>query len=113
MTGFPFNLLAIEKQSDIANWRSCSPDHPPCAICKNPITDGIPLRAFDEKRNLEIAFHMKCCSIPGRVYPLEGDETDEEIAENEENVECFYCKKLEKCPHISENYKGKLKNLPK
>lgn len=42
------------------NWRTDSPDEPPCAICGINIKDDVPLRAFSDDGWKEIAFHIDC-----------------------------------------------------
>jgi hypothetical protein len=84
--------------NNITKWRSCSPDHPPCAKCGKIIKD-IPIRLTNLKENKEITFHTKCGLDHEAV--LIGDNEDQ-FEDNEPIlIECRYCKNS-KCQYWSE-----------
>ena len=87
---------------NMENWRDCSPDQPPCAICKMPILD-MPMRL--ETNNKEISFHFGCA--------MDGDFPEEEEAEflegADDDVYCYSCDDLMDCPHVHENLKKAVK----
>lgn len=61
----PFDLksqmsdLALSTLRNPEKWRGCSPDHPPCALCKKVIR-GVPLNLFSKKNNKALSFHTFC-----------------------------------------------------
>lgn len=87
------------------NWRNCSPDNPPCGMCKNPIYEDVPIRLFNENNNTEIAFHPDCAFKEG-TFAIE-PESEDWIKGNMEMIFCFHCEDLDKCTFINKIYKGK------
>ena len=90
------NDAAKAAMRDASNWRTCSPDCPPCAMCRKIITGGCPLRAFNGDR--EIAFHDKCCLKEGTMPADPNEEVDGWGA----IIECVVCEQRETCPHLSD-----------
>lgn len=83
---------------DNAKWRRCSPDHPPCAVCKEPIF-GVPLRLFSTGKPVyEMAFHMKCVFQEGTLV---GDDDEDPPLAGYGDCFCGICKTRRKCPHLS------------
>ena len=97
----PLTKPAREKMENLDNWRTCSPDHPPCAICKMPILYHAPLRMFDNSRNLEIAFHLECALENSHHVDSIDPESEFELDE----IYCLYCEFLVSCNHIHEDFK--------
>lgn len=58
-------------------WFSDSPDigrHCICSVCGHPITKGVPVRVYDESRNMEARFHIACYNEVSSVVIDPGDE---------------------------------------
>lgn len=49
------------------NWRTDSPDNPPCAKC-GEIIDDFPVRMWKEHCELEISFHFDCLNDDDMKY---------------------------------------------
>ena len=50
------------------NWRTDSPDKPPCAKCEEIIKDEVPVRMWTENCELEISFHLDCLNDDDMEY---------------------------------------------
>lgn len=59
------NMIDINEKvqnvlNEKSNWRTTSPDEPPCAMCNKIIEDDVPIRLWSDDGNLEISFHPNC-----------------------------------------------------
>lgn len=94
-----FNQKATEAYENQENWHSCSPDNPPCAVCKKLIRN-VPLRLFNTSKNTELDFHFDCTGM--KSFPNEDEEN--------EFIECEFCEQFHQCNLIDEDQKKKLKH---
>ncbi len=94
--------------NDEKNWRTCSPDCPPCAVCHKLVTTGVPLRLFqgDGDSMREMAFHKKC------AFPPSIDDEPEEEEDPTLIVECGVCDQFLTCAHISGEERKRLQTSP-
>lgn len=79
---------------DRRNWRFCSPDTPPCALCKRLITSG---GIFLRSGMKQIAFHTECGN----------PDLASEIKQSPPSIEnsCLDCGNVNDCPHINKAIK--------
>lgn len=86
---------AKEISKDLSNWRTDSPDRPPCAICGDIIDRGIPLRMWTENGEYEISFHFYCVLKDVQVVPSCEYCEHWDTGEDDWDADC----KLNKFPH--------------
>lgn len=94
-------------------WRSCSPDNPPCAICKRIITE-MPIRLTNIKQNKakEIALHIKCINDLGiEISPIPENEFLSKYFYG--LLECKFCADLSKCQALSMDEKILIRSIGK
>lgn len=91
------------------NWRECSPDWPPCCICKRIISIA-GIRLFNENGK-ELSFHITCINnqLKEKLIP---NVSNEEFLPNNTDfnliMQCNYCKEFKDCNFLSSEGKKEI-----